>query len=203
MEPMTEAGFFDSVYANAGGDDASVPWQHTRSRQLINDWFEGYAPTGTTRALVVAAGLGDDAATLARKGAGVTAFDFSPTAVAWAQDRHAGLGIDWHEADLFDLPATWHQAFDLVIEVFTIQSIPPPRQEAAAEVVRGLVTEGGTLVAVFLAHHGDGVPHGPPWPLAATTVELLTRDLRAVSRVDESVDDTTSIALAELARPVQ
>ncbi len=199
---MTEAEFFDDVYEQASGDEASVPWQHAISRDFINSWLDDYEPTKGTRAMVVAAGLGDDAASLARKDAQVTAFDFSPTAVAWAKSRHTNLNIAWHEADLFSLPNTWDEAFDLVVEVFTIQSIPPPRQNAAAQAIRQLITSGGTLVAVMLINQTTRQLPGPPWPLDPSTVALLTSDLDEVSRRHQELDDTTSITLIELAKPL-
>ena len=112
---MTEAEFFDAMYASADGDDGAVPWQQAISRPLIAEWMEAAQLAAGTRAMVVAAGLGDDAAALARKGVDVTAFDFSPTAVEWAGRRHADLDVSWNQADLFELPSEWAEAFDLSV----------------------------------------------------------------------------------------
>ena len=57
---MTEAEFFDAMYANADGDDGAVPWQQAISRPLIAEWMEAAQLAAGTRAMVVAAGLGDD-----------------------------------------------------------------------------------------------------------------------------------------------
>ncbi len=198
---MNEAEFFDSMYANAAGDDAAVPWQGAMSRSLINEWIDGATFASGTRAMVVAAGLGDDAAALARRGLDVTAFDFSPTAVDWARTRHGDVDVDWHQADLFDLPDEWSGSFDLVVEVFTIQSTPPDRQPEAADAVRRLVAPGGTLVAILLEHLGSDEPSGPPWPLATSTVDRLVTDLSEVERHTIEVRDDVVCHRIELTRP--
>ena len=58
----------------------------------------------------------------------------------------SGLGADaeYVAANLLDLPAEWSWAFDLVVEVFTVQALPdPPRSTAIPNVAR-LVAPGST-----------------------------------------------------------
>ena len=121
-----------------------------RSRPLFDAWYETLGEVRGVTALVVASGLGDDAAALATKGFDVTAFDGSPTAVEWARGRHGDAAVDWHVADLFATPPDWRGAFDLVVEVFTVQSIAPDLEVAAAEAIRSFVAPGGTLVAIAI-----------------------------------------------------
>ena len=194
------ADFFDAVYARAGGDDAEVPWQQAISRRWIGDWLSTYEPAGHRRALVVAAGLGDDAAALAALGLDTVAFDHSATAVDWARSRHPDAAVDWQVADLFASPADWLESFDLVVEVFTIQSIDPSRQVEAAAAIRSFVGSGGTLVAVALVHGGRGEPQGPPWPLQPSTLDALLDGHTEVHRRTEVLDGDVSCVLAELIR---
>jgi Methyltransferase domain len=165
--------FFDGVYVRAAGDDTAVPWQSAASRDAVARWLTTLDHRHHRRALVVAAGLGDDAAALARLGLEVIAFDQSPTAVAWAAERHPDVAVTWLVADLFDPPATWIDGFDLVLEVFTIQSIPPEEQRRAMTAVRDFVAPGGLLVVVALLRSPDAEPAGPPWPLDPSTLSLL------------------------------
>ncbi|MEM9130864.1 MAG: class I SAM-dependent methyltransferase [Actinomycetota bacterium] len=195
--------FFDGVYARAGGDDTAVPWQHAVSRRFIDPWLQRYRPKDDhRRALVVAAGLGDDAAALAARGMAVTAFDAAPTAVDWARTRHPDAAVDWHVADLFALPPDWSEAFDLVVEVFTIQSIEPARQPAAADAIRHLVAPGGALVAVALHHDGERTPDGPPWPLHPSTLDGLTAGMTERAQRSEPVADGVSCVLVEVERGI-
>ncbi len=195
------AEFFEAMYANAGGDDGAVPWQHAMSRQMIGDWFEAYSPAGHRRAVVVAAGLGDDAAALATQGLDVVAFDVSPTAVEWARDRHPDVEVDWRVADLFAPPAEWDAAFDLVLEVFTVQSIEPAQQPEAARVVRSFVGPGGALVAVAIVHDGGVVPEGPPWPIHPSTLDVMTDGLVEVGRRTVELDERHSCIQVDLHDP--
>ncbi len=192
------ADFFDAVYASADGDDTAVPWQHASSRPLIDEWLATFDPTRHRRALVVAAGLGDDAAALAQLGLDVVAFDQAPTAIDWARRRHPDVNVAWQVADLFDPPPEWEAAFDLVVEVFTIQSIPPDRQVDAAVATRSFLAPGGTLVGIAIVHDGTVDPDGPPWPLHPAVAERLADGLTERSRHAEQIGPTVSCIRLEL-----
>lgn len=169
------AAFFDAVYAGAERDAGAIPWQDAASRPMVAHWLEGLDRRAHRRALVVAAGLGDDAAALAATGMEVVAFDRSPAAVEWARERHPDAGVQWEMADLFVPPRGWLSGFDLVLEVFTIQSIPPEDQDRAVDAVAGFVAPGGMLVVVALVRDPDQPPSGPPWPLHPDTLDRLER----------------------------
>lgn len=196
------AEFFDSLYADADGDEAAIPWQQALSRRLIGEWVRDLDPTRHRRALVVAAGLGDDAAALAGPGREVVAFDQSPTAVAWARRRHPDAHVEWRTADLLDPPSEWEAGFDLVVEVFTVQSIPPGEQALAAGAARSFVAPGGTLVAVAVVHDGSLEPEGPPWPLHPGTLDVLADGLVERARHTESLSPTISCVLIEWVLPL-
>lgn len=196
------AEFFDAIYQQAEGDEQAVPWQSAISRPLIADWIEHLDPAAHSRALVVAAGLGDDAAALAEKGLDVVAFDQAPTAVEWARNRHPEAGVDWRVADLFDPPREWLGAFDLVVEVFTIQSIPPDHAPLAAAAVQRFVAPGGTLVAIALVHDEGLEPGGPPWPLHPDSFEDLIAGHEELARHEVEVREGIRCVLVELRRPV-
>ncbi len=199
--------FFDDIYRRAGRDDSGIPWQHAVSEAMVERWLATFDPASHRRALVVAAGLGDHAAALAERGLDVVAFDRSPAAVAWAEERHPGAGVAWTVADLFDPPAAWSGSFDLVLEVFTIQSIPPADQARAAAMVASFLSPGGLLVIVALL--GDGVlpPSGPPWALDPSTLTALQEAgdlapaLVAVGGEDPGPESDARRPLRDLRRP--
>lgn len=135
-------------------------------------------------AVVVGCGLGDEAADLARRGCRVTAFDVSPTAVDWAQRRFPDVDVDWRVLDLFDLPEELAGAFGLVVEVRTVQSVPPERRDAAMHAIASLVGPGGYLVATLLLATSDTASRawqGPPWALAPS--DLATYAMAGLDRV--------------------
>lgn len=182
---------FEAMYARADGDADVIPWSHRAPHPLLVAWLDEApmaAPFGSGRALVVAAGLGDDAEELARRGWRVTAFDGSPTAIAWAKRRSPTSTVDYHVAGLFALPSSWRGRFDLVVENRTIQSLPPDRHAAAVAAIADTVAPGGLLVAIA---HGrdDAVPaEHRPWPLGRSELAEFT----AYGFREQSFTDTWS-----------
>jgi SAM-dependent methyltransferase len=183
-------GWFEALYAAAATGDAVVPWDRGGPHPLLLDWARREQPDGVgRRALVVGAGLGDDAELLASLGFATTAFDISRTAVDSARGRHPGSAVDYRQADLLDAPAEWARAFDLVLESLTVQSLPdPPRADAIAR-VRDLVAPGGMLLVIaFAGEDGGPAAAGPPWPLSRGEVEAFARDGLEAERIEAIAD---------------
>jgi threonine dehydrogenase-like Zn-dependent dehydrogenase len=133
------------------------------------EWVRRRRLTGDgRRALVVGAGLGGDAELMASLGFATVAFDAVDTAVAMARERHPGSPVDYVVADVLAPPAEWREAFDLVVECLTVQSLPPPLHRAATERIAAFVAPGGTLIVV--ASVAEDAPGGPPWPLTRAEI---------------------------------
>lgn len=165
---------FELVYESVGDDLTNVPWANLRPNPLLVPWLDRHPAAPGTRALVVACGLGDDAEELSRRGYEVTAFDASPTAIGWCRKRFPGSRVDYHVADLFDLPAAWQRASDLVVEINTIQALPPPRHGATIAAVAGTVAPGGHLVVITFGRAEDAsATNGPPWPLSKSELSAF------------------------------
>jgi hypothetical protein len=166
-------GWFEDRY-RAAEDGGPLPgWADLRPNPNLLDWLAvANPPPG--RAVVVGCGLGDDAAALAGMGFAVTAFDVAPTAVRRAAERFPAVPVTWRAADLFDLPAAWAGAFDLVVEIFTLQALPADLRPRAALGVASLVAPGGTLFMFCRGRDEDGpVPARPPWPLAPSELGVF------------------------------
>ena len=195
-------GWFERLYAAAEQGAAVVPWDRGEPHPLLAEWTAERGLDGAgRRALVVGSGLGEDAEHVARLGFDTVAFDVSPTAVESARRRFPGSPVRYVAADLLDPPAEWRQAFDLVVESITVQSLPdPPRAEAIANVAR-MVGPGGTLLVIATARDAAGEAAGPPWPLTRAEVEAFATDgLRAV-RIEDLREPGVRRWRAELARP--
>jgi len=162
-------GMYEGFYARAGTDYGAVPWAALRPHPELVVFLGSHAPaTPNARALVVGCGLGDDAEYVAAHGFSVTAFDFSATAIRQAQARFPDSPVDYRVADLFDLPATWQSASDLVVEIRTLQSMPPDRRPAAVAAIAATLAAGGTLFvhSFGTADTADDITFdGPPWPV--------------------------------------
>jgi SAM-dependent methyltransferase len=207
MEGPRTQDAFDRLYASADGDPGAVPWARLAPSPLLLGWLDqpGLDVSGSD-VLVVGCGLGDDAAELARRGCRVTAFDLSATAVDWARDRFADLGVTWDVGDLLDLPSSYTQSFGLVVEVRTIQSLPEDLRPAALAAVAGTVAPGGVLVhAGLMATSPRSAKQweGPPWALSPD--ELRAYEAAGLERLSlahpDAGDDPAMEVVLTLQRP--
>ena len=129
-------------------------------------WLDQQPPPAGDRALVIGCGLGDDAEEAARRGYQVTAFDLSPTAIRHCRERFPGSAVDYQVADLFQLPARWNEAFSLVVEIRTLQSLPLPQRADATAAIAATVRPGGQVFVRCLARDDDEPPVSRPWPVS-------------------------------------
>jgi SAM-dependent methyltransferase len=157
---------FEELYASAGENLEAVPWVSLTAHPALVSWLDRQpTPEGET-ALVVGCGYGDDAEELGRRGYRATAFDIAPTAIARCQERFPSSGVDYRVADLFALPQEWRGGFGLVVEIRTLQSLPPQRRAVAVRAVAETVRPGGMLWLRCLARADDEPVGERPWPVS-------------------------------------
>ena len=140
------------------------------------------------RAVVVGAGLGEDAEFVSRQGWETVAFDISESAVRAAKRRFPHSIVDYRVADLFAVPDEWHEAFDLVVESMTVQSLPPDLHPQAIAHVRRLLAPGGTLLVIGMVGDPERPADGPPWPLTRTEIDGFASDDVRIVRLEEVAD---------------
>ena len=182
--------WFERLYAAAEEGSAVVPWDRGAPHRMLVEWAEERGLSGDgRRALVVGAGLGDDAEHIAGFGFETVAFDVAASAVRAARRRYPDSAVEYVAADLLDPPAQWRRAFDLVVESLTVQSLPdPPRRDAIGRVAE-MVASGGTLLVIATGREEkDGPVHGPPWPLTRAEVDTFAAGGLAPVRI-EAVHD--------------
>ena len=169
--------WFEAVYALAKGDPARVPWADLSPHPLSKAWVAAQ-PSGLSglRVLDVGCGLGDNAECFAAVGADVTAFDFVGGAVAWAKRRFPATKISYCQGDLFALPETWRQGFDLVHECcYTLQALFPVLLPQALAALGSLLVPGGRLLIIARARDEACETKSPPWPLPPSVFEEAKR----------------------------
>lgn len=181
--------WFDRLYAEGAAGAVTMPWDRTEPHPLLAEWAgQTRLDGGGRRAVVVGCGLGADAEFLARRGFRTVGFDVAATAIDQARSRHPGSEVDFRVADLLALPEEMVGAFDLVVEIFTLQALPDPPRGAAAAGVRSLVAPGGTLVVVAFREGGGRAEAGPPWPLGRAFMESLGGDELSLVSLEEAAD---------------
>ncbi len=170
-EPKREA-FFNFVYENADGDAAGVPWADLAPKPPLVEWLANH-PGSNKSAIDIACGLGDNAEALAAAGYETTAFDLADTAIDWANKRFPESRVAYQKCDLFDLPKNWVGSFDLVSEIYTIQSVPVEMHAKISTAIASLVAPGGRLFIIAIARDEGTTHQGPPWPLMPSELAIF------------------------------
>jgi len=131
------------------------------------------------RALCVADGEGRNSVWLAEQGLAVTAFDFSPPAVAKARRLAAerGVAVDHRLADIraWDWDA---RSYDLVVAIFIQFSPPHERADVFAGLVRALAPGGHLVLQGYTPRQLEYGTGGPPVAENMYTEALLREAFR-------------------------
>lgn len=169
LAPVT-ADYYESVYAEAHGDAARIPWPSRRANPAVVAWMNAAAPALVrcgARVAVAGCGLGHDAREVIRRGYEVTAFDASATAIRWARSLDPDHAASYVQADLFKAPARWMRRFDLVVDGNNLNYFAPGNQQAALAALAALLAPHGHLLMVCAGAAGaPDAEDGPPWPLS-------------------------------------
>jgi len=183
IEQQDPSGWFESLYSEAKGDSTQVPWAKNEPHPYLQQWSQKYTSQGEgNSALVIGCGLGDDAEFLANLGYQVTAFDISPTAIAWCNQRFPESQVSYQIRDLLNLDLSWHK-FDLVFECRNIQALPLDVRSSAISAIAPLVKESGTLLVITRHRDHLTIPEGPPWALSdAELSQFAELGLQEISR---------------------
>jgi SAM-dependent methyltransferase len=182
-------GWFEQLYSAGAQGLTSMPWDREDPNPLLVEWAERDARTTPRepglKAVVVGSGLGVDAAYLARLGYDTVGFDFSATAVRISNQRLERPGLTFQQADLLDLPTDWRHAYDLVVEIYTVQALPHPPRGSAIDNVTELVADGGRLLVVeFVGDQPAAPADGPPWPITRAEIDRFASGRLHTVRVE-------------------
>jgi SAM-dependent methyltransferase len=183
-------GWFEALYVEAGGDESAIPWANLTPNPELVKWLDGKNGEGR-RALVIGCGLGDDAEAVAALGYAATSFDISARAIAWCKQRFPDSKVNYVVADLLAPPSEWQNAFDLVIEINTLQVLPGDLRTAAMKSVVGFLADGADLLVIARGREPDEDRGAMPWPL--TRSELAEFEAMGLQSVlfDDYFDDET------------
>lgn len=178
-----DAAWFEDLYARAARGDATISWLDHVPHPALAGWV-AQCDTAPGRAVVVGCGHGDDAELLAGAGWDVTAFEISPTAIEGCRTRFPDSRVRYVQADLLAQDADPLGAFDLVVEIYTVQVLPLAERARALRGVARLCAPGGEVVLIARGRE-VGSPVDPasfPWPLSVD--ELAAVDACGLRRIE-------------------
>ncbi|MDQ1484946.1 MAG: hypothetical protein QOJ62_639 [Actinomycetota bacterium] len=179
--------WFEQLYAAAQAGTGVVPWADGQPSPLLVRW--PHLPSPPRRTCVVGCGYGDDAEFLAGQRFSVTAFDIAPSAIEGARRRFAGSAVLYRVADVMAPPSDLVAAFDLVVELFTLQSLPSTARRDAISGIASLVAPGGTLLVVARARDASEPEGSLPWPLTRAEIDSFTAYGLRVEDIEDFMDD--------------
>lgn len=175
IEENRPSDWFEPLYADAGSNGAGVPWANMETHPSFANWLNHNPLKGDGKlALVVGCGMGDDAIELESLGYQVTAFDVSETAIKFCKQRFPHSKVDFVRADLLEHQARWQRKFDFVLEIFTVQALPPKYEKELIQNISGFVAvDGQVLVVAEVGRDERSFENGPPWVLTTGHVDAF------------------------------
>jgi SAM-dependent methyltransferase len=86
-------------------------------------------------------------------------------AIARCRERFPDSAVEYLVADVYSLPADWRRAFELIVEIRTLQSLPPGARQEAARSIGETLAPGGELFVLAYGRHDHWRPQSRPWPV--------------------------------------
>lgn len=183
--------WFETLYSRSSKDGAGVPWANMTTHPSFMSWLRRNSLDGDGKsALVVGCGMGDDAVELEAHGFHVTAFDVSASAINYCKDRFPLSKVDFQQADLLRAQPQWRRRFDFVLEIFTIQALPPKYEKDLIGSIADFVAPRGQLVVIAETSKQPRIfENGPPWLLTPAHIDsFASNGLMVEERFREKSD---------------
>ena len=175
--------WFEPLYASSSTNGEGVPWANMKTHPSFGNWLTHNSLEGDGKlALVVGCGMGDDAIELESLGFQVTAFDVSETAVKHCKERFPLSKVDFVQADLLEAQPQWQRRFDFVLEIFTIQALPPKYEKELIHNLSNFVAPNGQILVIAeVSREERSFDNGPPWVLTSHHIDsFVSCGFRAV-----------------------
>jgi ubiquinone/menaquinone biosynthesis C-methylase UbiE len=142
-------------------------------------------------ALVVGCGMGDDAIKLEKLGFEVTAFDVSNAAIKLCKERFPNSKVKFVQADLLKSQPQWNEKFDFVLEIFTIQALPPKYEKELIKNISNFVSKNGQLLVIAeVSSKKRSFESGPPWVLNTQHIDIF--ELYGLKATDKFIQKNDS-----------
>lgn len=175
IEEDKPADWFEPLYAGSNKDGEGVPWANMDTHPAFQRWLGEHSINGENkRAMVVGCGMGDDAIELEKLGFSVTAFDVSKTAIGFCKERFPDSATTFIQADLLQNQPQWHHSYDFVLEIYTVQALPPKYEATLIQNIASFVAPGGQLLVIAeVSNEARAFENGPPWLLTPSHTDAF------------------------------
>lgn len=182
------SNWFEPLYAGSDTNGEGVPWANMKTHPSFDGWLTKKLLKGDGKlALVVGCGMGDDAIELEALGFQVTAFDVSETAIKFCKERFPQSKVEFVQADLLENQSQWQQKFDFVLEIFTVQALPPKYEKELIQNISDFVAPNGQLLVIAeVSKEERSFENGPPWLLTSQHIDsFVSCGLKVVGKYVE------------------
>lgn len=187
--------WFEDLYAESTSTGEGVPWANMETHPSFKRWLGRNTLDGQNKiALVIGCGMGDDAIALEHLGFDVTAFDVSETAIRYCRERFPESSVNFLQADLLQQQKQWHNKFDFVLEIYTIQALPPKYETTLIRNISNFVAPGGRLLVIAgVSQQKRTFDKGPPWLLTSEHLDAFVSCGLDIKQTDIERDDSVAI----------
>lgn len=167
------SNWFEPLYADSDANGEGVPWANMDTHPSFARWLTQNPLEGNGKsALVVGCGMGDDAIELEALGFQVTAFDVSESAIRFCKERFPQSKVEFVQADLLKHQSEWQQEFDFVLEIYTVQALPPIYEKELIKNISNFVSPDGSLLVIAeVGAEERSFENGPPWLLTSEHID--------------------------------
>jgi methyl halide transferase len=159
-----------------------VFWDRGAASPPLLQWSKSNLGSLRGRVLVIGCGHGHDVAALREIGVDAHGLDISPTALDGARQRYPQVpSSHWHCQDLFNLPESFVNSWDVIVEHTCLSGLPPELRPNYQEAVLSALKPGGLLVGVwFIKPDRDPSEPGPPYAFPVEQLDALFANVCSV-----------------------
>jgi SAM-dependent methyltransferase len=151
--------------------EGNTPWDKGHASPPLKAFLQTCPLEG--KVLVPGCGTGYDVRLLAEQGASVVGLDIAPLAIEKARSVPAAGNENYELADFLNLPESYHEQFDAVVEHTCLCALDPADRKAYVRSVQLALKPGGHYLAVFFREVSNYNSEGPPHPISGSEIEAL------------------------------
>ena len=102
---------------------------------------------------------------------------FQKVLLRLCKKRFPNSKVEFIKADLIEGVSDWYKKFDFVLEIFTIQALPPKYEDLLIQNISDFVSDNGQLIVITEVQSEQRTyENGPPWLLNNDYIKSFERN---------------------------